>query len=304
MAQTKEISRRIKSVANTKKITKAMEMVAASKMKKAVEAVLKSKAYASLSWETVLRLAEMARNQGQSLHPLLAKKDSAKKVAVIVISSNRGLCGGFNTAIIAKTKESISKHEAETELILMGKKASVMASWGYKVVAEFDKPDLVFSSSDVSALTSMVMQDYLAGRYDKIFVAYTDFISPARQKPRVKQVLPVETDRDDFYLGQIEISGIGKEEAPAMDKREYLFEPNANIVLDKIVPRLVEVQLYQALLEANASEHSARMASMHQATEAADDMSRELTLFFNKARQAGITAEIAEISSGANALAD
>ena len=168
--------------------------------------------------------------------------------------------------------------------------------------------------SEVTAIAKMVISDYLSGKYDKIMVAYTDFVSAAKQIPRVKQLLPVDTKAHEEYLGIIgEGSRVSttkefikeKKEQHLKDEKftyEYTFEPSPKEVLDAMIPRLIEVQLYQAVLESNASEHSARMNAMHQATEAAKDMVNELTLFYNKARQASITAEIAEISAGANAL--
>jgi F-type H+-transporting ATPase subunit gamma len=162
----------------------------------------------------------------------------------------------------------------------------------------------------------MVLSDYASRKYDKILVAYTDFINPVKQVARVKQLLPVETKNSDSYLGlagQESKVGVTPELMEEKEKKhlsgdgyiyEYIFEPSPREVLDKMIPRLLETQLYQAFLEANASEHSARMTAMHQATEAASDMVSELQLFYNKARQAGITGEIAEISAGANALAE
>jgi F-type H+-transporting ATPase subunit gamma len=248
-------------------------------------------------------------------HPLLTKRKEVKKVGLILISSNRGLCGGFNAAIISKVKESIKKHNVDTEIVLVGKKGSILAPQGYHVAAEFEKADLVLSAAETNPIARMATAEYLSGKYDKIMLAYTDFISGVKQEPRVKQLLPVDISAEDQFLGVVgkdETVGTSKEYIEEKEKKhlqsgeftyEYAFEPSANEVLDRIVPRLIEVQLYQALLESNASEHSARMTAMHQATEAASDMVSELTLFYNKARQASITAEIAEISAGANALA-
>jgi len=316
MAKTKEISRRIKSVTSTKKITRAMEMVAASKMRKAIEAVLKTRTYANLSWETVLHLSKNSKNQSKnSLHPLLAKRSEIKKVAVILITSNRGLCGGYNSAIINKVKESIKKYpDIPAEFILVGKKGEVIYNQKYKVAAEFPKSDLLFDAQEVEPIVSLAIQDYLSGKYDKVFVAYTDFVSAVKQIPRMKQLLPVDIESEDGYLGIVADPKVSVDKKLIIEKekkhldsqsgQEYIFEPNPEEVLDKMIPRLVAIQIYQAMLEANASEHSAAMSAMHQATEAATDMVKELTLFYNKARQAGITAEIAEISAGANALAD
>ncbi len=315
MAKTKEISRRIKSIGNTKKITRAMEMVAAAKMRKAVEAVLRTRTYANLSWETVLHLSARANGQNDLTHPLLSKRVKTNKVAIILITSNRGMCGGYNAAIINKVKESIKRHsEVPVEYILVGKKGASVYSQNQIVAAEFPKSDLINDASEAVPIVKMAITDFLAGRYDKVFVAYTDFVSPVKQVPRVKQLLPVDVESEDQYLGIVgdpKVS-VTKEMLALKEKKhlvsdagfEYIFEPTPEEVLDKIIPRLLEVQVYQAMLEANASEHSARMSAMHQATEAATDMVHELTLFYNKARQAGITAEIAEISAGANALLD
>ena len=316
MAQTKEISRRIKSVSSTKKITKAMEMVAASKMRKAIEAVLKTRTYANLSWETVLRLAKLAETKSEDLHPLLAKRAEIKRAAIILISSNRGMCGAYNTAIISKAKDSIKKYNVTTDFILAGKKGLSLANQNYSIVAEFEKNDLLNDANEIYPIIKMAVSDYLSGKYDKILVAYTDFVNPAKQIPRVKQLLPLDIKITDEYLGIISKDqkiGLNQELINEKIKKhsgednliyDYTFEPSPSEVLDLIIPRLLEVQLYQAFLEANASEHSARMTAMHQATEAAGDMVSELTLFYNKARQASITAEIAEISAGANALAE
>lgn len=312
MDSTKEISRRIKSVTSTKKITKAMEMVAAAKMRKAIEAVLKTRTYTNLSWETVLRLAKMAENNSEISHPLLAPRPEIKKVAIILITSNRGMCGAYNAAIINKAKESIKKHATQTDFILVGRKGMSIYNQDYNVVAEFEKSDLLSDYKEIFPIINLVINDYLAGKYDRILVAYTDFINPAKQIPRVKQLLPLDIHSKDDYLGivgqdpKVGVTAdlIDAKTEKHLDGSDYTFEPSASEVLDLMIPRLLEVQLLQAFLEANASEHSSRMTAMHQATEAASDMVSELTLFYNKARQASITSEIAEISAGANALAE
>lgn len=316
MAKTKEISRRIKSVSNTKKITRAMEMVSAAKMRKALEAVLKTRTYANLSWETVLRLAKLSQAQSEPLHRLLVKRKKINRVAIIVITSNRGLCGSFNSALINKIKESIVRHPVPADFILVGKKGSSLYGLpNTSVAAEFPKDDIITNISAITPISRMAAKDYLERKYDKVFVAYTDFVSAVKQIPRVKQILPVDLNVDE-YLGIASSNpniGVAKEMIIEKESKhsgadqgnyEFVFEPSPRAVLDKIIPRLLEVQLYQAFLESNASEHSASMSAMHQATEAADEMVAELTLFYNKARQAGITAEIAEISAGANALAE
>lgn len=206
--------------------------------------------------------------------------------------------------------------EIEAEFVLVGKKGAAIHHHGHNIVADFPKLDLATEIHEIIPIAKMLIVDFLNKKYDKIMVAYTDFVSPVKQIPRVKQLLPVDIATEDEYLGIIGGDtrlGTKKEFLEEKESRylsddkysyDYTFEPNPQEVLDEMIPRLIEVQLYQALLESNASEHSARMAAMHQATEAAKSMVDELTLYYNKARQASITAEIAEISAGANALAE
>jgi len=321
MASTRDIKSRIKSIRNTKKITKAMEMVAGSKMRKAIEAVLKTRIYANLSWLTVLNLSKVVNNNQEPLHQLLTPRKEIKKVGIILITSNRGLCGGFNMAIINKVNESIKKHQktkeqetVETKFILIGKKGAAIYHRGYDVVADFPKLDLASEVNEIAPVANLIINEYLNGKYDKIMVAYTDFVNAGKQIPRVKQILPIEIGQTDEYLGIVGEDvriGLDKEFIKNKEEKylhknkfnyEYTFEPSQEEVLNEMLPRLIEIQLYQALLESNASEHSARMSAMHKATEAAGDMVSELTLSYNKSRQADITAEIAEISAGANAL--
>ncbi|MCU0678973.1 MAG: ATP synthase F1 subunit gamma [Planctomycetes bacterium] len=320
MASTKDITRRIKSVNSTKKITKAMEMVAAAKMRRATEAVLRTRAYADLSWAIALNLSRLTQNGSnrETIHPLLAKRAKVKRVGVVLITSNRGLCGGYNTAIINKAHRSIVRHQAKgeigTDFILVGKKgAAVYKYYNYNIAAQFPKVDIASEVKEITPVSRLVVESFLNGTYDKIMLAYTDYVSAAKQIPRVKQLLPVDITAQEEYLG---LAGESSKEgagagAPgnrsglvdsAPDAVDYTFEPNPPEVLGDMIPRLIDVQLFQALLEANASEHSARMTAMHQANDAATDMIHELTLYYNKARQAAITAEIAEISAGANAL--
>ncbi len=315
MAGIRDIKRQIKSIGNTKKITKAMEMVAAAKMRKATEAVLRTRTYANLSWETVLSISRANGDGEKPLHPLLTKRPETKKVAIILIASNRGLCGGFNAALMAKAAASVKKHDQPTEFIVIGKKGKAIHKYyGHEIAAEFEKEDLAATVREVLPIAQLVIDDYLSGRYDKVLVAYTDFVSASKQVPRVRQLLPVETEKEDRYLGVVgKDTRIGMTEEFVKEKEaghlehqehrhEYTFEPSPDEVLDQMIPRLIEVQLYQAMLESNASEQSARMNAMHQASQAAGDMISDLTLYYNKARQEKITAEIAEISAGANAL--
>ncbi|MCX6792557.1 MAG: ATP synthase F1 subunit gamma [Candidatus Falkowbacteria bacterium] len=311
MANTKDIQRRIKSVANTKKITRAMEMVAAAKMRKAVEGTLATRTYANLSWETLLNLTQGAAHV--ATHPLLVSRKEIKRQAIVAITSNRGLCGGFNASIVSAVRELAADKNVITDVILVGKKGESLGDT-CEIVAQFPYPETGLSAAAVSPIISFVSNGFLTGQYDRVFVAYTDFINAVKQIPRVRQILPVMTDTADNNLGIIQTEDhIGLSKEMAKDKSakhshrsgfsfEYVFEPAPEIVLQAVVPRLLEVQLYQALLESVASEHSARMSAMHQATQAASDLGTELTLFYNKARQAAITGEIAEITAGVAAL--
>ncbi|RMD59789.1 ATP synthase F1 subunit gamma [Candidatus Parcubacteria bacterium] len=312
MPAVKEIKRRIKSVNNIKKITKAMEMVAAAKMRRAVETVTKTRPYAELCWQTLLNVATNIPAQTRPLHPLLERHNLVKKIAVVLITSNRGLCGGFNSVLLNKVKSFLSQldQKVEVDFILWGRKGATVQRWGYNIAAVFTKEDLINETKEVGPVAAFLIENFQAKNYNQIILAYTDFINPLKQVPRLKQLLPLDIEADK-YLGQVTMSlaaestnnDIIQPTSKRGGKAIYLFEPSPETVLEEVLPRLIEIQLFQALLESSASEHSARMGAMRQATEAAEGLVDELNLSYNKARQAAITQEIAEISAGANALA-
>jgi len=306
MAQTRDIKRRIKSIGNTKKITKAMELVSAAKMRKAITAVLGTRTYANLSWDLLQRLSAKTDSK---YHALLKDRPTVKKIGLVLITSNRGLCGSFNYQIINRTHEFIQRQKREVsleaDLVIMGKRGrDVMFKRGHTVIAEFNKLDITTAIEEIRPLAKLLISDYLNGKYDKIMIAYTDFISTLTQKPRLLQLLPLNHLEEDKYLGQAKVEGmnIKAAEEKASEIDEYLFEPDPAKVLDELLPRMLEMQIYQAILESDASEHSARMVAMRNASEAATDMISGLTLAFNKARQASITAELADISGGRAAV--
>lgn len=311
MTSAKEIKKRIKSVNNTKKITKAMEMVAAAKMRRSVEAVLRTRTYSNLAWTTIVNIFQ-SKKDNVLTHPLLEKRTEVNRELIVLIASNKGLCGGFNSAIINKAIASVKKHSSQADFLVIGKKGmSVSSRYSYKVISEFVKNDSAVSSADVSAPAKMIMQEFLDKKYDKVFLAYTDFVSASKQVPRIKQLLPADISEEDEYLGAVGKSEMLKTDKKYIQEKEdkylsggYLFsyEPSEREVLDKLLPQMIGVQLFQALLESNASEHSARMTAMSQATSAASDIVDELNLYYNKARQAAITSEIAEISSAATSM--
>ncbi len=313
--EIREIKKRIKSIKSTRKITRAMEMVAAAKMRKAINNVLSTRPYAMMAWDILRRLSKFYHHHP---HPLLEEREEIKRVGLILITSNRGLSGSFNSNVINLAADYIAFHkekiEIEADLVLMGRKgAEAMVKLGHTVVAEFDKVDVTTRIHEVRPLARLIIDEYLKGTYDKISIIYTDFISTILQRPRVKQLLPISGE--DPYLGHIK----GEEEIKMEVYEEkdlnnnnnnnnkdiyggYLFEPSAQEVLDDLLPRLIEIQIYQAVLESDASEHSARMVAMKNATDAAGEMIYDLTLSYNQARQSAITQEIAEIAAAKTAL--
>jgi len=299
---TKTIKRRIKSIGNTKKITKAMEMISAVKMRKAIGNVLSTRNYSHLAWEM---LYDVAKKTDITLHPLLEIRP-IKRVGVILIASNRGLAGGFNSKILQETHKYIVKESSnenvETEVIISGKQAKkIYHRFGHTVAAEFTKYDLTTKIDEILPITQTIINDYISGRYDKIVVAFTDYISAVSQTPLIKQVLPITT-QTSLELNSKNVLSTQKTTSELKNDPEYLFEPNPRKVLDILLPRLVEIQIYQAILESDASEHSARMMAMKSASDSAGEMIKELNYSFNKARQASITREISEIVGGAAAL--
>ncbi len=316
-ANTKIIKRRIKSVKNTKKITKAMEMVAAAKMRRAVEAALNTRTYAELAWDLLVKLSKSQKDK----LPLLKTRE-VKKLLVVLVTSNRGLCGSFNSNIIRKTAEQLNdpknisrqrvdnrhlepSEEIEIDVVGIGKKGSDFANkQGYSLVASYSDFSDTPTLRDVMPISKMIISEYEKGKYDKVVVAYTDYKSAIAQVAKLRQVLPISEHDLEKMLDELGWREPADTKEP-IDKHafyEYLFEPSATEVLETILPRLVETQIFQAVLESSASEHSARMMAMKNASEAAGEMIDDLTLQMNKARQAGITQEIAEIASGAAAL--
>ncbi len=295
---TKEIQRRIKSISNTKKVTKAMEMVAASKMRKAVNNVLATRSYSNLAWDLVKTLASKTDSK---YHPLLKRKKEIKKIGLVLVTSNRGLCSDFNTSIINRVLRYIKENsEAQIELIVLGKKGrDFMYKKGHEIIAEFEKLDITTKVIEIRPLAKLLVEDFVNNKFDKVVLSYTDFVSTLVQKPRVLELLPIVSKVKDTDLGKVNEQEVKKIENKDF---EYLFEPTPDQVLSELLPRLIEMQIYQAILESDASEHSARMVAMRGASDAATEMIDDLTLIFNKARQSSITAELADISGGRLAM--
>ena len=292
MAGTKEIKRRIKSVNGTQKITKAMELVAASKMKRAISNTLASRPYAEYSQEV---LASVGGNLDEVMHPLFVKRE-VKKILLVLLTSNRGLCGAYNAQVLKKSI-SLLKSEARTDIyiVTIGRKGdSAMRRLGRNVIANFELPDHI-TLADVIPLSKFLIDEYSNGHYDKILVAYTDFVSALRQIPNIRQVLPVSRENLRELIDNLGDAAKGAENPK---KINYLVEGEKEKLIGLLAEKLSRMQVYQMLLESAASEQSARMVAMKNASDASGEMIEDLTLVFNKARQANITREIAEISAG------
>jgi F-type H+-transporting ATPase subunit gamma len=291
MPSTRDIRRRIKSVKNTAQITKAMQMVASSKMRKAQMAALAGRPYASLM-NTML--SHVVGHAGDFSHPLMEKRD-VKKRAVILISTDKGLCGALNSNL---TREAAKFDKNTTIYICAGRKGSqFIARTKRQLAAEFTYKDAPMFA-EARAISKFAQEMYLKGEVDAVDILFTNFVSTLVQKPEVLPLLPIG-----------EIKGVqagvhGHETSVALEKSEleYVFEPDAGGVLGSLLPHYMNFQVYQILLEAKASEHSSRMVAMKNATDNAKQLIKDLTLEYNKLRQANITKELLEITTAQMAL--
>lgn len=297
MAQaTRELRRRIKGIGNTKKITKAMELVSASKMRHAVNAALATRTYAKRSLELLLKLSG---NDKDVLHPLLRGRP-VRNALVIVFSSDRGLAGGLNAQVVRSALQAATIPDASVRIVAFGKKAAdAFRRSRFTLAAVYTNPLHRPHVADIRPVARMAIDEFTAGTADQVVLVWTDYVSAIVQKPRSRQIVPINT----AMLKQLAVENVNGENGGLETQLEYLFEPSPERVFAATLPRLVEVQLFQALLEATASEHAARMVAMRNATDAANDLIDDLTLTFNQARQAGITQDLAEISASRAALA-
>ncbi len=284
MARDREIKRRIRSVKNIAQVTKAMEAVSASKMRRAQQQVLATRPYAQKAQEVLNFLAYLPR-EGRPLHPLLQERP-IQKVLYILITADRGLAGGFNSNMIRKALRFAEDLGKPASWITVGRKGrDYMVRYGYNVIAEFvrlgDRP----TSLDVAPIARVATEEFVGERVDAVYLCYTDFVNVLRQVPTVRQLLPIEPIEPEVKWSP-----------------DYIFEPDPDTILDLVLYRFVELQILQALYESIASEHAARMVAMRNATDAALELVDVLTLSYNKARQERITKEIMDIAGGAEAL--
>ncbi len=285
MADIRLIRRRIRGVKNIAKITRAMEMIATSKMRRAQERGLAGRPYSEKIQQVLADLAALYQ-VSDSLHPLLQRRP-VTKIAILHITPDRGLCGGLNANINRKTASFILEQDVPITIIAVGRKGlDFMRQHRRDLRAEFtrlgDKPSLL----DVLPIARIIIDDYTNGVVDLVYLSYAQFVSTVVQRPILQQILPREPAP-----------------IPSAQNVEYIYEPSSGVVLGELLPRFVEMQVYHAILESIASEQSARMVAMRNATDSANELIDELSMMYNKARQESITRELLDITGGAAALA-
>ncbi len=285
MPSPRVIQRRIKSINKISQVTRAYEMIAASKVRRAQQATLASRAYAEKAWEMLTYIASQP-GRSKLLHPLLEERSAIGSILVLLITSDRGLCGAYNVNVIRAATEFAAKQAKPVRFIAVGRRgANFAARYGKEVVAEFsnmsDRPTIL----DIGPIAKVAIKEFVEGREDEVYLVYTDYVNTLVQHPVVRPLLPIHP----------------AEEHAESQSAVYLYEPDPETILSTILPRFTEIQIYQAVLESVASEWAARMVAMRSATDNARDLIRDLTLAMNKARQAGITTEMLEIAGGAEA---
>jgi len=285
MPSLRDIRRRIRGIRSTAQITKAMELVAASRMRRAQQRVLAARPYADTMRQFIAELGAAAGGGGEGLHPLLEQRE-VDTVGIILITSDRGLCGALNTNTIRRASELILEQTQDVELMTLGRKGQdFMARRGYRIFATQtglgDRP----SYEQIIPIARNVIESFMARRMDVCYLVYPEFVSTLTQRPVVHQILPIQRSE------QIE------------KPIDYIFEPDPRTILEQLLPRYVEVLIYEAILELGASFFSAQMVAMRNANQNAQDLIKDLTLVFNKTRQAQITGEVLEIAAAAEFMA-
>jgi F-type H+-transporting ATPase subunit gamma len=294
MASIREMRNRIRSVKNLSQVTKALETVSASKVRRAVAAYSQTLPYAEKAWKLLLHLARQPGSE--TLHPLLTRRETVRAILVILVSSDRGLAGAYNVNIVRHTLQAFRDYDVPVEYVAVGRKGETMLlRRGRKVIADFTGLPANPRFVDCAPIGQLVIDDFLSGRYDQVYIAYTEFINMLRQEPRVRRLLPLEPE--------IVPMGMHQPEATHETKAVFTYEPGHVELLNEILPRFTSLQIYRAILSAVASEHAARMVAMRNATDNARELIAGLQLDYNKARQQAITSDMLDISAGAEALA-
>ncbi len=293
MASVREMRLRIRSVKNISQVTRALEAVSASKVRKAIQAVTATRAYAGKAWQVLTHVAKQPGRE--SLHPLLTKRAEVRNTLVVVITGDRGLAGAYNTNVIRFTARTFDLYPHPVRFIAVGRKGRDLLFRRRKdVAADFSNLPAAPSFMDVSAIGRMVVDEFLEGRVDEVYLVYTDFVNMVKQVTTSKRLLPLEIG------GGERVEEFENRSGPAA---AYIYEPGEREILDEIIPRFTALQVYQAVLESQASEHAARMVAMRNATDSALELVEQLKMDYNKVRQQTITNDILDIVGGANALA-
>ncbi len=298
MANTREVRLRIRSVKNIAQVTRALQAVSASRVRKAMEAMYRTRPYSNKAWQVLTHIAHQPDRE--TLHPLLTLHDPVKNVIVLMVSSDRGLAGPYNTNILRFTLGAFRDYPIPVKFISIGRKGTeLLHRRGLDIMAEFSSLPAEPTFADISAIGRLAVKEFLAGKADEIYLMYTDFVNMARQDPVKKKLLPLEYKTPEGLV-QVEFAG----ERVSGLTASYIYEPGREEILDEILPRFTAIQVYQAVLESFASEHAARMVAMKNATDNATELAGLLQLEYNKARQLSITSDILDIVGGAEALAE
>lgn len=299
MATAREIKRRIQSIKNIAQVTRALQAVSASKARRAQSAVLATRAYAELAWEVLMDLSNQV-GADEKLHPLFQVRP-IKNIGVVLLSGDRGLAGAFNYNLVRTAIDFVRQHQPlPVKFIAVGKKGrELMWRRGYKIIHEFSGLPAAPRINDIAPIARAAIDGFESAEFDVVYIVYAEFVNTLVQRPAVKRLLPLRPSELETQAMAAHVAGANQERMAAND---YIYEPSAQAILDTLVPRFTELQLYQAILESLASEHSARMVAMRNATDAAVDLAGGLTLRYNKARQQGITNELLDIAGGAEAL--
>lgn len=292
MPSNREMRLRIRSVKNLAQVTRAMETVSASKVRRATQAVAATQPYAEKAWKVLVHLA---RQPGHTmLHPLLTERESVNNVLILMISSDRGLAGAYNVNILNHTLRFAEELTAPVHYVAVGRKGRDMLVRRRRTVrAEFSHLPNSPTFADLSAIGRLVVEEYLEGKADQVYLAYTRFHNMLRQEPVIRKLLPLV----------VEIGGQGPNATHTASSAVFTYEPDQEELLNSIVPRFTALQVYQAILSSMASEHAARMVAMRNATDNANELVGLLQLEYNKARQQAITNDLLDVAGGAEALA-
>jgi F-type H+-transporting ATPase subunit gamma len=298
----KDIKTKIKATERTHKVTRAMEAVSAVKMRKTQSAALAGRPYARAALSILTRLAG---TEGVKRHPL-ARHSDGKKIAVVLITSDKGLAGGLNAGVLKRATEALDNRAVEDVTIYAyGKKGEeFFRRRGYRIAEAFENKGDTVPLSEMQKLAGDISDAFVRGEYDKVITVYSNFKSTFEQTPTMRRILPLSLPAiKDIVDGIVPAKGKWSHAAPLEAPAAYEIEPSEKEVLDVLIPRLIAVSLYHMLLEAKASEHSARMVAMKNASDKSEEVTHDLTRLFNKIRQAGITREVSEIVGGREALA-